>query len=34
MGDCIDMNQVCLFVGPRNAWDISAVARTDAGRNR
>ena len=26
--------KVCLFVGPRNAWDISAVARTDAGRNR
>ena len=25
--------EVCLFVGPRNAWDISAVARTDAGRN-
>jgi hypothetical protein len=25
--------EVCLFVTPRNAWDISAVARTDAGRN-
>lgn len=25
--------EVCWFVGPRNAWDISAVARTDAGRN-
>jgi len=25
--------EVCLFVGPRNAWDISAVARTDAGKN-
>lgn len=25
--------EVCLFVGPRNAWDISATARTDGGRN-
>ena len=25
--------EVCLFVGPRNAWDVSAVARTDAGMN-
>ena len=39
--ECLDMlrvgrdnaMEVCLFVGPRNAWDISAVARTDAGRN-
>ena len=25
--------EVCLFVTPRNAWDVSAVARTDAGKN-
>lgn len=27
------MTRVCLFVGPRNAWDISASARSDAGKN-
>ena len=25
--------ELCLFVTPRNAWDLSATARTDAGRN-
>lgn len=25
--------EVCLFVTNRNAWDVSATARTDAGRN-
>lgn len=28
-----NMMEVCLFVTNRNAWDISATARTDAGRN-
>jgi len=25
--------EVCLFVGPRSAWDTSATARTDGGKN-
>lgn len=25
--------EVCLFVTPRNSWDISATARSDAGKN-
>ena len=28
-----NQTEVCLFVGPRNAWDISATARSSAGVN-